>query len=78
MRAELRELLKDYGGQRLQYSVYELRMSYEGFEKLKPKIIELLKKGKGTVHILKPCKRCYRSIIHISTKFKPSEATEVL
>ncbi len=75
-RGKLRELLKDYGGERLQYSVYELSISYDTLEKIKPQILALLDEGKGTIHIIKPCNKCYNSIIHISTNLARLQKTK--
>ncbi|RLE64004.1 MAG: CRISPR-associated endonuclease Cas2 [Thermoprotei archaeon] len=67
VRNELREFLKDMGGEFLQYSVYvadldksEVRILLKGIEKI-------LRKGGGRIDIIFPCKRCFSNIKTVDT-----------
>ncbi|RLE74384.1 MAG: CRISPR-associated endonuclease Cas2 [Thermoprotei archaeon] len=67
VRDELREYLKDIGGNFLQYSVYVADLDKRGVEALIKGIRRILKKGGGRVDILFPCKKCYNNIKTINT-----------
>lgn len=67
LRDELRNMLKDYGGTFLQYSVYTIDLESDRLEELLSKIGKLLLKGGGRVDVFKPCGKCYKKIRIIDT-----------
>ncbi|RLF08876.1 MAG: CRISPR-associated endonuclease Cas2 [Thermoprotei archaeon] len=67
LRDELRELLKNYGGTFLEYSVYETELDERVVVELIEKVRRLLRRGAGRVDFVFPCERCYRKIIVVDT-----------
>jgi len=67
LRDKIRNLLKDYGGKFLEYSVYETDIDEKVFEILYERLEKLLHKGGGRIDIVFPCKSCYRKILLIDT-----------
>jgi len=67
LRTEIRELLKDYGGIFLQYSVYELDLPEKILDRLLEKLEQKLKKCGGRIDIVKPCSRCLKKILVVDT-----------
>ena len=67
LRDELRELLKNYGGTFLEYSVYETELDERVIAELIRKVRRLLHKGAGRVDFVFPCERCYKKIIVLDT-----------
>lgn len=68
VRKEIRETIKDFGGERLQFSVYIIKISKSVIPTIKSELINLLDDTEGIIHFLYPCKNCLNKIIHISTR----------
>ncbi|MHA1593912.1 MAG: CRISPR-associated endonuclease Cas2 [Candidatus Baldrarchaeia archaeon] len=68
IRNELREYLKDWGGEWRQYSVFELDIREEDVEKLLRGIRRIVRRGTGDVRVVFPCAKCYSKVSHISTR----------
>jgi len=68
VRDEVRDYLKNMGGRWLQYSVFELELEQDLLEEVAGVLRRILRKGTGDIRILRPCKRCYTEITHITTR----------
>jgi len=67
VRDELREFLKDMGGEFRQYSVYEADLSEREVRALLKGIRRILRRGGGRVDIVFPCSQCYRKMRTLDT-----------
>ena len=67
LRDRLRRLLKDYGGEFVEYSVYETELDEEAVRELIERVRRLIRSGAGRVDFVFPCERCYRRIIVVDT-----------
>lgn len=67
VRDELREFLKDIGGEFLQYSVYVADLDKSEVRMLLKGVRRILEKGGGRVDVIFPCRRCFSSIKTIDT-----------
>lgn len=52
------KMLKDYGGQRMNYSVFECRIETAQFKKLRQSLLDLIQEKKDRVLIYEICKVC--------------------
>ncbi len=62
VRDELKEVLKDYGARRLQYSVYYLRLTRRQLSRLIREIRRVIRRSKARVDIVLPCAKCFREL----------------
>jgi len=68
IRTEMREIIKDFGGEKLQFCVYQVCLPKQKLIELQDALRDLLQKTNGVVHFLYPCKNCYNKIIHITNR----------
>ena len=75
-RDRLVKLLKDYGGQRVNYSVFEFEMKKERFPELKKGIVKVINRKKDSVLFYVLCEACRGK--RLSIGIKSIEAPEVV
>jgi len=69
-RRRLREHLKNYGGNFLQLSVYEVDVTKRELDRLIKEIESIIKNCNGRVEIVFPCKSCYEKIRQVGVRLQ--------
>ena len=76
-RAKLVKLLKDYGGRRVNYSVFECEMKKESFPKLKRGIVEVINRKEDRVLCYEICSACRGKSIAVGIEVRETQETVI-
>jgi CRISPR-associated protein Cas2 len=64
-RKKVVKMLKDYGGRRMNYSVFECRMEKTKFQLLRESLLDLIQEKKDCVLIYELCEVCKQKIFYM-------------
>lgn len=72
-RDRIREVLKNWGGSRIQYSAFKIRLEPAELNQLLQVLRRLLGEGKGSIMAIPVCKACEAKLIEIAAEQSSSE-----
>ena len=76
-RDRLVKLLKDYGGQRVNYSVFEFEIKKESFPELKKRIVKVINRKEDRVLCYELCSACRGRSIAIGIDVREEQETVI-